>query len=434
MRSDRNPSLVFGADKYLLFLLFSVPPLFSQLTYVMLSLSSPAPGLVAISVGILLLFSRALISFRADLLTYFFIFACILWLLIAGVIEFFWHRQTDAVVGLAFLLVMLAAVAMVEVFRRVELASLLRGLFLSVLLFLFLGWFSQLFPSAIPVAYGALVSPVFPFSEPSHYALALGQIAVAYSFIGHPRRVLFLLLNLFLLAFFQPSLTLMVFSIMALWAFLCRSPDYRFWMVLGLLLVPLALFALFTFNSYFASRAPSLETDNLTALVFLQGWALAFANFSKNLLIGLGFQNLGSGTTELNTFSEAIYSLTGGSYLNLQDGGFLAAKVIAELGVFGILISLAYFVFCVWWFFRARLFLRQFLNMSSRADSQLTGKLLIAAGLVFGYFVEFFFRGYGYFSPGLLLVMASFLYLLAHRKHLFYCSESAVGRSFGERI
>ena len=113
MRSEHNPSLLYSADKYLLFLLFSVPPLFSQLTYVMLSLSSPAPGLVAISVGILLLFSRALISFRADLLTYFFIFVCILWLLGAGVIEFFWHRQTDAVVGLAFLLVMLAAVALV---------------------------------------------------------------------------------------------------------------------------------------------------------------------------------------------------------------------------------------------------------------------------------------------------------------------------------
>ncbi len=434
MRSDQNPSLVFGADKYLLFLLFTVPPLFSQLVYVMLSLSSPAPGLVAISLGILLLFSRAFISLRAGVVTYFFVFACILWLCVSGAIGFFWHGTMEAVIGLAFLLVLLAALAVVEVFQRITLTSFVRGLFLSVLFFLFLGWFSLLFPSAIPPAYGALASPVFPFSEPSHFALALGQIGVAYCFIGHPRRVLFVLLNLFLLAFLQPSLTLMVFSIAALWAFLCRSPDYRFWMVFGVLLAPLAVFALFTFNNYFANRAPGLETDNLTALVFLQGWALAFENFSQNLLLGLGFQNLGAGATELNAFSEAIASLTGGDYLNLQDGGFLAAKVIAELGVFGILISLAYLGFCVWWFFKARLFLRGFLYESSRADFQLSGKLLIAAGLVFGYFVEFFFRGYGYFSPGLLLAIASFLYLLTHRKHLFSCSESDVGRSFGERI
>jgi hypothetical protein len=157
-------------------------------------------------------------------------------------------------------------------------------------------------------------------------------------------------------------------------------------------------------NEYFSSRLSFADSENLTTLVFFQGWHLAFLNMMKTSGFGLGFQMLGMPGTYLPEISETIKTLTGNMF-NLKDGGFLAAKVIAEFGVLGVIASLFYFVFITKFIFQTN----KFKNIHPKnIDMKYTSmnKLHLLNGLIFGFLVEYYFRGYGYFSPGLYLVFA----------------------------
>jgi hypothetical protein len=85
------------------------------------------------------------------------------------------------------------------------------------------------------------------------------------------------------------------------------------------------------------------SSKNLSSLVYLQGIQDAHYSFVSTKGLGLGFQQLG--TQKLSEagliLQELLNNNTG---LNRQDGGFTAAKIIAELGLLGILILLMYLI------------------------------------------------------------------------------------------
>ena len=150
--------------------------------------------------------------------------------------------------------------------------------------------------------------------------------------------------------------------------------------------------------SYYLTRVVFWESSNLSALVYLQGWTDAWLGLNQNLGLGLGFQRMG--TTEPSEISEKIYLMIG-EYKNRADGSFLASKVIAEFGLLGVAAIGAY--------------LRGVYKYARNPGFLEVEQNRIAYGLYLAFFIELFVRGYGYFSPGIVLVCISWMHL--HRAH-----------------
>lgn len=232
---------------------------------------------------------------------------------------------------------------------------------------------------------------VFPFSEESHYALAMGTVALPLiASLGF--RASFLVLSILLgYGLLYPSLTFLVYFFLGVFIISLR---WRFFMFLAVCVLGLFLPVVLG-NEYFSSRL-EFSGNNLTTLVFLQGVELACNSLLLDFGMGLGFQMLGGGGTPVLDVSEKIY-LIAGRYMNLDDGGFLAAKFVAEFGVLGVVVCVAYSIFV----FRAICFLFMLRRGGALREEQsdLVIKVQMASGVVIAFFVEFFLRGYGYFSP-----------------------------------
>ena len=254
---------------------------------------------------------------------------------------------------------------------------------------IFFGWISIIFPQVIPYP-EKFEKFVFPFSEQSHYALCTGFLTIVYGFYKNNKIKFFLFLNLMLQAIIFPSLTLMQFCFFAFFIFFMIGNIYLYIISLIILITFFLLstgFFLQDTDNYFVSRIMLKDTENLSSLVYLQGIDDAKnALFSTNGL-GLGFQR--AGTSEIGEYGKLIlnsYNLV----LNREDGGFLAAKIVIEFGLLGVFIVLSY----------ASLFVKSLIKIIvSKKNTPIFNIALIA------FFIEFFFRGIGYFSPQLLLLI-----------------------------
>ncbi|MEI7376845.1 hypothetical protein WCU58_13840 [Dickeya chrysanthemi] len=274
-----------------------------------------------------------------------------------------------------------------------RLASAFRAVTYTLLL---LGWISVIHRIDIG-SYAARPKAVFPFSEESHYALTVGIFVCASGILMKNRERVVLLGNMLLQALIFPSLTLLVFCMMAIFVFWMAR---RITLMLTIIVILIAaVYVMLTYFSdlpaiaYFGSRlAISDDTDNLTTLVFLQGLDDAKNALLESQGIGLGLQM--AGTNSVGKYGYVIQSLAGSDF-NRNDGGFLASKIVSEFGAIGLLLSTGYL-----------LILKKAVSTINRirdnTDTEST-LLKIAMAVVIAYAVEFFLRGYGYFSPGLFL-------------------------------
>lgn len=288
--------------------------------------------------------------------------------------------------------------------------------FAFVSLTVLVGWLGFFGVSKVG-GYSEYAKAVAPFSEESHFALCVGLFSVAYSSISSGWRYIFVLLNLLVLSFLFPSLTLLTFTILMLVIGLARFVPGRF-LVLGssaVFIFSVGLSVLFSEIEYFSSRLSFEDTENMTTLVWLQGWDLAVNNFQTTYGLGLGFQMLGSANTQLSDVSYKTSEIAGG-FKNLDDGGFVVAKLLAEFGLIGLLVSVAY-VFALFKFLMILADADKVISFGSKKSSLHTDRrCMYLMALLFGYFIEMFFRGYGYFSPGAFFVMASLVSLGYLRK------------------
>lgn len=173
--------------------------------------------------------------------------------------------------------------------------------------------------------------PVFPFTEPSHFALAVSPFLIYASvqYTGWIRTTVILTFGAMVIGL--QNLTLGISWLMIVFVF-SRGTLQRIGIIVTVIVVVTVADL-----SYFTERAIlSTDSDNLSVLVYLQGWALMVESLLKSYWLGIGFQQLGVFGTE-NDISFIIFSLIQNES-NLLDGGFLAAKLISELGIFGIVI------------------------------------------------------------------------------------------------
>jgi hypothetical protein len=259
----------------------------------------------------------------------------------------------------------------------------------------------------------AYYKPVFPFTEPSYFALAFTPLLMYCSLTatGARGRILILLTGVCAALLLQ-NLTLLLGCLLITYISFRRS-------VVVILLIGAALVASQLDLSYYIERLDlSGETQNLSSLVYLQGWQLVAESLTRSNGWGLGFQQLGVYGTDA-PIANLIYDLTSG-YSNLLDGGFTFAKLLSEFGTLGLLLTLLYLLLA----WRAVRALRQTARAPRRAGAALT----LSRCVIVSYLLELFVRGSGYFAGTTILLVASLSLVSAELPQHVLRAKPALGR------
>lgn len=247
-----------------------------------------------------------------------------------------------------------------------------------------------------------LAKPSFLFQEPSHYAIVISPFLFFYSYFyrNEKRTLVFSILIFFLvIALHIKNMTLLISVLVAYLFFSKLKLGYLFCFYMVILIASYMYFQ--EDFQYFTDRLNiSSESDNLSVLVFYQGWENALLTLFKTSysFFGGGFQQFGV-TTEVGKASNIIYSISG-AYLNRYDAGAIAPKLIGEFGVFGAAIVLfhLYFICC------------QFISLK-KGKYENDSKMAFSVGVVISSFIEFYVRGSGYFTPTVTMLFCCLFYL-----------------------
>lgn len=260
------------------------------------------------------------------------------------------------------------------------------------------GWFGVFFKFNF-MNYNQYVKSVFTFYEPSHFAIVFGVLLIPSLLLSSKYEKVFFLLSTVVFSFALPSLSMLVYLILYLVLTVNTLIKYVFY-ALVFLLIAYAGAEYLDLAGYFIDRLSfSDETTNLSALVYMQGWSEAYKSLIETNGFGLGLQM--AGTNEPSLVAEKIYEIAG-IYKNRADGGFLAAKLIIELGYIGLLINIIY----LYLFFKSILILRnRELDIS-----------VISYGVVFSFSVEMYVRNPGYFSFGAVIMIISLFFLYSNKQ------------------
>jgi hypothetical protein len=246
-------------------------------------------------------------------------------------------------------------------------------------------------------------SPVFPFSEPSAFAMPFIPVLMYVSVANRGiKRLAFIAFGLACAGLIQ-NLTL------AVGCMLVAAVSFRV-VTLAVLSLPLVYFLAQLDLTYFIERLDfSGDGQNLSNLLYVLGWQMFAEAMELSSGIGVGFQQLGMHGTEAPV-AEILSQLYDGENLDVVSKNalgslFVFAKLGGEFGVFGILLALA-FIFLV---VRSALALRR-VALGKMADPPL---VILARCVVVSYMIEMFVRGVGYFTGTGIMMVAS-LWILWH--------------------
>lgn len=257
-----------------------------------------------------------------------------------------------------------------------------------------------------PGKYAFLNSPVFPFSEPSHFSLAYSPFLCA-ALLFQTRKIRFLILSISIgLSLSIPNLTLLIISILIA----AITLSLKQLLIGALFLTPLIFLSMSQTQElfeYFSSRIGTGSDMNLSRLAYIQGWEIVSSAIIFSNGLGVGYQNLG---IEPPGESTLLIQTISNSALNRSDGGFVLAKFGGEFGIIGVgLVCLASFVSII-----SGIRLREALK-----DGKILHNATSLVPLCFTYMasVEFFIRGTGYFSPTLFIS----LFFLPKSIQIIFC-------------
>ncbi|MGE4500913.1 MAG: hypothetical protein AB7C96_11250 [Hydrogenovibrio sp.] len=376
-----------------LLFIFFLPSFF----FVVLNFSSLAIGLIVI---LFFLLPFYLDNFFSERLVLLFVIAFML-VLFSSVYAYFYTGNLKAVISAFVIFIILLFLLLIsEELGRLAFGEIYNTVFGVYLVLLLFGLLSLVYTIPIPL-YLDRPKAVFPFSEESHYGLALGMLSITLVSVSHLKHSLFILISLIFFALIFPSLTLLVFGMIA---FFIVSLRVRFGVLLFLALVLVALVGMFQIPYFYERLDFSEENRNLTFLVFAQGVMIIYESLTNLNFFGHGFQSLGLNGLGSNVFTEQIIAVTG-KPMNLQDGGFLFAKIFFEFGVLAGIVLLTFYCYVV---IKILLKINLYCGFFGQMDATLKKEIFFQSFLI-GLAVELFLRGYGYFSPTLLI--ASLFYL-----------------------
>lgn len=389
----------------ILIILFCVPPYF----FVAFDFDSLAPGLIVSSFVISLILWKEIKNL--SVIDVFIITSIILLLICDSLISLFFFGYKKPILSTIFIVPFICSILISKVLCRSSTVNVISSLNVLCFAVLILGFLSIIFPFS-PGNYGALEKDVFPFYEQSHYALALGILAFPVVLTSSGLYSLFLIIMIFSLGLLFPNLTMIVFAIALTPIALARYGSKIYYSLILLLFLVILLIVL-TYSDkldYFLERINFLESENLTALVYLQGWQLLIESLKDSNGVGIGFQMLGSNIAPNVPATDVIQALYGKSF-NLEDGGFLAAKLISEFGIFGILLVTSFVLLVIVFYIKVtKIYLIWYRHP----------ELLISVASIVGFLVELMLRGVGYFSPSLIWFISMVFYFFYSRGRVNY--------------
>lgn len=303
-------------------------------------------------------------------------------------------RATVSFVPMA--LTLLAGAALANLLKAANAADLHLGLMRCFCMLCAVGLLGATGWGPPSLAPNEWIRPVFPFSEPSTFALVFTPVLM-YACVSTRGSVRFgwMVLGVACTLLIQ-NLTLVIgLLLVALVSLRKRS--------LVILTLPVVLGVAQLDVSYYVERLDlSGEVQNFSNLVYVQGWQMIDESLTRSSGFGLGFQQLGVFGTDVAA-AELIRSLRDGEDLNVLDGGFGFAKLGGELGALGLLLAMIYGAMAL----RSIAALRRI----SRGTLRSTPAMTLAYCSIVGYLVELFVRSAGYFTGTALLMCAS-LWLL----------------------
>lgn len=231
------------------------------------------------------------------------------------------------------------------------------------------------------------IKPIFPFTEPSHFALIYLPFIFYMVRENTGWRGFLIVAFGFSIGYFIESMTLLVGCMLI--ALIIISWRY-FLILLSLVLIIATQINL----DYYVARLPFEENQltNISLLVYLQGWQLIAESMRATFGWGVGFQQLGIYMKEVDATTQ-IYALIQ-YYANILDGGFTLAKVISEFGIFGIGLVFSYFF----------LVKKYVLNKRVKTNS---AQYIFSQAVLISFMIEIFIRGVGYFNGTSILVISA---------------------------
>lgn len=239
-----------------------------------------------------------------------------------------------------------------------------------------------------------LNKPMFPFAEPSHFAISLAPLVVYYVVNSPIWRKIACLIIVLMIGYYLENLSLIIVVGVAA---LCGLP----W---PLLIVGVAVFFIVFSRietDYFTDRLDfSGQTTNISVLVYNQGIEMMEAGWRVTSGWGIGFQQLGIVSLNVPT-SDLIFRLTRDDF-NLRDGGFLAAKIFTELGYLGCIFIAGYLLLLFKAFIRLR-------RQIGRNPKDRNAPEIFILSIIVSFSMEMFVRGLGYFSGTVFLFLAAVL-------------------------
>ncbi|CAH5655438.1 hypothetical protein AI2999V1_2947 [Enterobacter cloacae] len=247
-----------------------------------------------------------------------------------------------------------------------------------------------------------LEKPTFLFQEPSHFALVCAPFLIYFSFSNIRNYLRLSMLLVFgLWGVYIQNFT-MIFAVILAYIITAKHLLPAF-IIFCICAIPVYLFIESDFFNYYRERLDlSSDTNNLSALVLIQGWDNAFLTLQQSPL-GAGFQQYGISTV-YGEISNKIFRMIN-IYINQFDGGATAPKIIGEFGIFGLFIVATYLIGWFKVFYSAR-------RNRFTADK----KSLLFYSMYLASILEFFIRGAGYFTPGMFFLIVSTLYFMSNNK------------------
>ena len=317
--------------------------------------------------------------------------------------QFFVGEKGDFIRGISSIVLFVFMLINSYFFYRMieKLDSKSIGKVVNIVLFLFVISFTGIY---IPTIQNfEHLKPILPFNEPSHYALfALPFIFYKFfTIVGQMYRILFIAFWI-LIAILLQNLTLLTGLLLGLLIMFFKNK-----FIYIVLFIPILLPILINYipSEYFASRLKfDLDNNNLSVLVFIQGWQLAYESFIETYGLGIGIQQLGF--YPLDVEAKYIINKLLGQDVNLTDAGLTAPKLISEFGIFGVILIVCY--------------IKYFLIISRVIKKENNRVRIFFYCIYLSFSIDLFIRGIGYFNPPFFLFLTSIFFisdnLTNHRK------------------
>ncbi|MDP9052034.1 MAG: hypothetical protein M3O31_15140 [Acidobacteriota bacterium] len=243
------------------------------------------------------------------------------------------------------------------------------------------------------------------FREPSHVAFSLFPCIAVLLVAGNKRARQIGWAGLFgLMVLSRTSTLIALIGVWLLYRLLVQKKNGR----AALLLVGTAsLIAIASAINYETLVAPTLErvvgieasdqTDNISSLVYVQGWEDTWANLIRTHGRGLGVNMMGCSPLP-DVPARGLLSTFFAAGLNAEDGSFTFAKIVSETGLVGI----AFYGVIIW------AWIRQEKRLIREGHSIHRSAVAARSAIIFCFVASSFIRGLGYFSGGLLLWVVAF--------------------------